>query len=184
MTIIWGDWKDEDTKMLETLWSGVENVNLVHVKYFNNVVEKAVDLAIADEKDTLLFCGHGTSYGLLAPKSYGTYMIHQGNAGLIQAKNVIGVMCYGAEFAEKAGLHGLFTSMFISNINEATDYCVNTTPQEINSENAIVLHMINNIFRNGQSLRDCYESLKNLDADSGGDFSDLMKFNVGGIKLL
>jgi len=183
MTIIWADWKDEDTKMLEILWSGVNNVNLVHANYFNSVMEKTIDLAIANEKDTLLFCGHGTSYGLLAPKSYGTYMIHQSNANIIQAKNVIGVMCYGAEFAERVGLHGLFTSMFISNINEAVDYGVSTTKNEINSENMTVLQTINGMLRNGTSMENCYNSLKNL-INPLSDCSGLMEFNVGGIKLL
>lgn len=110
-------------------------------------MEKTIDLAIANEKDTLLFCGHGTPNSLLAPKTYGTYMIHQYNAGLIQAKNIIGVMCCSAEFAESVGLHGLFTSMFISNIDGAVNYSITTTQNETNFGNRMILHTLNNIFK-------------------------------------
>lgn len=78
-TVIWTDWGDDDSIQLQRMWAGLDHIQVVHATRWNGVMERTVDLAIADEKDTLLFCGHGSSYGLMAPKSLTEYAIHQMN---------------------------------------------------------------------------------------------------------
>lgn len=161
MTIIWADWGDSDTRKLQRLWEGVPNVNLVHItKRWNSVMERAVDLAIANEKDTLLFCGHGSSYGLFVPNSLTEYAIHQMNANLIQAQRVVGIMCYGAEFAQRVGLHGLFSSMFISNVNEAVDYSIITTRDTIHSTNDVIFGIISEYLVGNLTDEECLYKLR------------------------
>ena len=147
MTIIWADWGDSDTRKLQRLWEGVPNVNLVHItKRWNSVMERAVDLAIANEKDTLLFCGHGSSYGLFVPNSLTEYAIHQMNANLIQAQRV--------------GLHGLFSSMFISNVNEAVDYSIITTRDTIHSTNDVIFGIISEYLVGNLTDEECLYKLR------------------------
>lgn len=178
MTIIWGDWYDSDTKMLKVLWEGIPNVNLVHLtKKWNSVMEKAVDLAISNEKDTLLICGHGTEYGLLVPQSLTEYAVHQMNCGLIQAERVVGIMCYGAEFANRVGLHGLFSSMFISNVNEAVDNSIFTTRQTIHETNAAIFGIINGYLSKKLTLEECLYELR-CEASS----NEVAMFNASGVQ--
>lgn len=118
VTIIWCDWGDADTALLQEIWKNLPasvSVQLVHLTKWDDVSEKMAELAIKDESDTLLFCGHGTEHGLLAPRRLTEYVIHQENVGLIKAETVIGLTCYCKEFAKSVGLHGLFSGMFISN---------------------------------------------------------------------
>ena len=180
MTIIWGDWYDSDTKMLKLLWEGIPNVNIVHLtKKWNSVMEKAVDLAISNEKDTLLICGHGTEYGLLVPQSLTEYAVHRMNVGLIQAERVVGIMCYGAEFAKSVGLHGLFSSMFISNVNEAVDNSIFTTRETIHETNAVILGIINEYLANRITLDEC---LQKLQCETSANA--VAEFNASGMQVV
>ena len=180
MKIIWGDWYDSDTKMLKLLWEGIPNVNLVHLtKKWKRVMDKAVELAVSDEKDTLLICGHGTQHGLLVPHSFTEYAVHQMNVGLIQAKRVVGIMCYGAEFAKNVGLHGLFSSMFISNVNEAVDYSIFTTRERIHETNALILGIVNEYLADKITLDEC---LKKLQCERS--LNEVSEFNVSGMQIV
>lgn len=78
-TAIWTDWEDDDSIQLQRMLDRLDHIQVVRVTRWNSITERAVDLAIANEKDTLLFCGHYSSYGLMAPKRLTEYAIHQTN---------------------------------------------------------------------------------------------------------
>ena len=179
MTIIWCDWGDSDTKLLEMLWEGIPDAKVIHVTKWNHWVERSVDWAIEEEEDTLLFCGHGTSYGLLAPNTYGEYVIHEMNAGKIHAKNVIGIMCWGAEFAERVGLHGLFSSMFISNIDECVNMCVESNQQEIEETDKLILGVVSEVVKGDITMNECLDKLKVYSMKNG-----IASFNIAGMTVL
>ena len=179
MTIIWADSGDNDSSMLKKIWENASNITLVHITEWNDVVEKFVNLAISNEQDTLLFCGHGSSYGLFAPNSLCEYILHQENVRQIKAKNIIGVSCYAKEFAKRNNLHGFFTDMFISNINEAVDYGVCATIEDIYESANIIFSIINKILTGQLSYHDCLEMLKTTDTDN-----PVFDFNVNGIEIL
>ena len=179
MTIIWCDWGDSDTKMLETLWEGVSDAKVIHITKFDHWVERSVNWAIEEEEDTLLFCGHGTSYGLLAPNSCGDYVIHEENACKIHAKNVIGIMCWGVEFAERVGLHGLFSSMFISNVDECVDMCVESNQHEIEETDKLILTVVSEAVKGDVTMVECLEKLKPLSMKNG-----IASFNIAGMTVL
>lgn len=113
MTIIYGYCGDEDTKALKAIWKGIENVKVVDA--FKTSHEDVRD-AIVAEKDILVLCGHGSSEGLFGANGYAVDGL---DAGLIQAQYVIGVWCHAKAYAKKYHVEGFFTSMYISNINEA-----------------------------------------------------------------
>ena len=48
-TVIWCDWGDRDTAMLEQIWLGIPDVNVVHITQWDEYAEKQVDEAIASE---------------------------------------------------------------------------------------------------------------------------------------
>lgn len=166
VTIIWCDWGDSDTALLQEIWKNLPasvSVQLVHLTRWDDVSEKIVELAIKDESDTLLFCGHGTEHGLLAPRRLTEYVIHQENAGLIKAETVIGLTCYGKEFAKSAGLHGLFSGMFISNYSEACDYAIsNTSDAEIVESNRAFFVEFSKVLSGESSCEECLERIKSL----------------------
>lgn len=183
VTVIWCDWGDEDTSLCQLMWrdlpSGIR-LQVVHVTEWNPVVEKSVELAVSNERDTLLFCGHGTEHGLLVPHSYGEYVLHEYNTHLIQAETVIGITCYGAEFAESVGLHGLFSSMFISNIDEAVTIGIqNTSTDEIHESNRAFLIEISRFISGETSMEACLEQLQRLGWRDG-----VSAFNAEGMRIL
>lgn len=183
VTIIWCDWGDEDTSRLPELWKNIDaetKMHIVHVTERSEAMEEAVNSAISSESDTLLFCGHGTGYGLLFPNCISTYIIHENNAKLIKAKNVIGLTCYGAEFAQRAGLHGLFTSMFISNYNEAITEGINeTSGEQIAESNLKFFAEFSKALSGESSFEECVSRIQAL-----GEQDPVSKFNSEGVQIL
>lgn len=182
ITVIWCDWGDSDTDCLQRIWKNAPNIDVIHITKWNDVMETCVELAIDKEDDTLLLCGHGTSYGLLVPNSMSEYVIHDFNCNRIHANNVIGLFCHASSFAERNNLHGLFSSMFISNMNEAIDYCVRIGDiDEMYSSNKLIFDEIRRILCNGISLEECYSSIMTLRNTTA---YPVMEFNAGGMTLL
>ena len=182
ITVIWCDWGDHDTATLQKIWQDATNIDVIHITQWNDVMETCVNLALEREDDTLLLCGHGTKYGLLAPNSISEYVIHDFNSSKIHARNVIGLFCHASSFAERNDLHGLFSSMFISNIEEALDYCVKVEDDtEIYSANNMIFKELSAILCNGVSLEECHSNIVKL--RNTAEYH-VMEFNAGGMKLL
>lgn len=179
--VIWCDWGDSDTASLQRIWQGVHNIDVIHITQWNDVMETCVNLALEREDDTLLLCGHGTEYGLFAPNSFSEYVIHDFNSSKIHARKVIGLFCYASGFAERNNLHGLFSSMFISNVGEAEDHCVWTTGDEIGSCNNLVFNEIRKVLCDGISLEECLSGITTLRNTT--EFP-VMEFNAGGMVIL
>lgn len=182
ITVIWCDWGDNDTFILDLMWKNLpENVkvNVVHITEWNSVMEKAVELAIKNETDTLLFCGHGTEYGLLAPKRFGIYVLHEENVFQIKANNVIGISCHCSEFAKLTGLHGFFSSMFISNVDEAEYYSVNATVEQVTRSNLDFFRLINRMLSGEIDNHECISMMEELGKDN-----PVSKFNAEGMEIL
>ena len=77
MTIIYSNYLDDDCIILQEMWKGLCNVNLIEITPSSKNYEDHIDKAISKEKDTLICCGHGTSYGLLFPNMEKVeYLIH------------------------------------------------------------------------------------------------------------
>lgn len=182
VTIIWCDWGDEDTSILQEMWKNLPasvTVKLVHLTKWDDMSEKIVELAIKDERDTLLFCGHGTGYGLLVPNNTGEYVIHEMNSILIKAETVIGIMCYGKDFAKRVGLNGLFSGMFISNIDEACNNGITTRSEEIQSSNKNFFKEIWKVLAGLTTCEECLERIKRL-----GENDQVSAFNAEEMEIL
>lgn len=141
--------------MLQQAWKNIQHTNIIEILPSTDDYEDIVDSAIANEKDTLIFLGHGTTKGLLFPDLYrGAYLIHENNVELVEAKNIICAWCYASSFVQDNGLHNCFaTSMFISNEKEAYENLFKDYGQDyINSTSRQFYAEVNELLRNGTPL--------------------------------
>ncbi|MBQ6102458.1 MAG: hypothetical protein IJL06_02185 [Kiritimatiellae bacterium] len=149
MTVVFSNTGDVDTRVLSALWEGIPDARVLDVRPGTPDARRAVDVAIAEEEDALVLCGHGSPRGLFDPSAMARgdllaiarnppYLVDARNAPSIRARRVVGVWCYAAAFAESAGLRGFFTGMFVSNPKEASfvgcpgrDSAATITEQEV-----------------------------------------------------
>lgn len=148
MTIIYSNRGDNDTLTLQRIWRDVPNVTLVEITRDDEDCDARVDSAIEQEHDTILFCGHGSPYGLLHP-NFREYILHENNRNLIHARNVIGIWCHASSFAETYHVNGFFSSMYVSNINEAyQNGLTEARVTEVNSSLELFCDRVNNLLLN------------------------------------
>ena len=114
MIVIHIDNGTTDSAILSTIYEGLENV----VVYHNVNKREAKKILKSSVDDTLMLLGHGTQHGLLNADMNG-FAVGSEHAELLRNRPVIGIFCYAADFGDRYGLHGFFTSMFISNMTEA-----------------------------------------------------------------
>ena len=160
MTVIHAN--DTTTSFLSQLYELREDV-LVRVT--EEFTKGAVRRAICGD-DTIMMLGHGTEWGLLSkPDKNGRYERLLVDGSLVQflrGKTCIGIWCHADQFAQKYGLHGLFSGMIISELQEAMDYGITATREEIDTEmQKFTLRLRDCIERYG--LKETPDRMKELD---------------------
>lgn len=184
ITIIFSNAGDPDCERLRRLWRNIPEymMSLIEINPEDTDWEDMVDSALSKEDDTLLLCGHGTAYGLLFPRlDYSEYIIHPNNKDLINAKNVICIWCHASSFGTAYNIAGFYTSMFISNINEAYDNgCCNSTDEQIARSNTMFMDRVNYMLRNDVPMS---EWVMILGAKSDVE-DEIDKFNYSGLMLI
>lgn len=180
MTVIHADFEDTDTRVLKALWKGIDadvySVGRGALGHRRGS-EQRDDLkrAISSEKDTILFCGHGSSGGLWEPG--GMYLFDEGDIPLVKAKNVIGIWCHAREFAITTGLRGFYSSMFISNSMEARcNGIYGVSDSEITKSEIRFCDRINELLKNNVPLEDWLEILRSYPITN-----DVEEFNYKGL---
>ena len=90
------------------------------------------------DADSLMMLGHGNEYGLFStPDSSGRYerlLVSGRHVEFLRQKQCIAIWCHADEFARRYGLHGLFSGMIISEMEEAALYGISTTKEELGEE--------------------------------------------------
>lgn len=125
---------DPTTQVLSLLYQQREDVKLcITERNTTSDVQRAIR---AD--DVIMMLGHGNEYGLFSkPDKKGEYkrfLITDRHVQFLRDKTCIGIWCYANKFAEKYGLHGLFSGMIISELQEAIDLGIRATKDEIDTE--------------------------------------------------
>ena len=125
---------DPTTQVLSLLYQQREDVKLcITERNTSSDVQRAIR---AD--DVIMMLGHGNEYGLFSkPDKNGDYrrfLIADRLVQFLRDKTCIGIWCYANKFAEKYKLHGLFSGMIISELQEAIDLGVPTTKDKIDTE--------------------------------------------------
>lgn len=120
---------DNSTRFLKRLYSGYGEQTLLTEENNN----KAIKEALMNESDRriLMMLGHGCPQGLFAPRKdknyqngidqFGRLIINASHVQMLRKKLCIGIWCYAVDFARKYNLHGLFSGMIISEVEEAQD---------------------------------------------------------------
>ena len=88
--------------------------------------------------DVIMMLGHGNQYELFSKPNknceYKRFLITDRHVQFLREKTCIGIWCHANMFAERYGLHGLFSGMIISELQEAIDYDIHATKEEIDVE--------------------------------------------------
>ena len=108
--------KDKTTAMLSALYDGLEAQVVIDYRTTN----KGLFFREDDSKNEFdkIIVGHSHRY-------------HLHNHG----SNIVAVWCNADQFARAEGLHGLFSGMIVSELNEALLYQVETAQEELDREN-------------------------------------------------
>ena len=132
MTIIHAN--DPTTRFLSLLYEQREDTS-AHVteKSTNGDVVRAIR-----GDDAIMMLGHGNEYGLFSiPDRNGQYerlLVNSTHVQFLRNKTCIGIWCHANLFAEQYGLHGLFSGMIITELQEARDLNITTTQEEVERE--------------------------------------------------
>ena len=132
MTVIHAN--DPTTKVLSHLYEQRQDISArITEASTNGDIQRAL---LGD--DIIMMLGHGNQYGLFSkPNKNGEYrrfLITDRHVQFLRNKTCIGIWCHANLFAEQYGLHGLFSGMIISELQEAIDYHIPATKEEIDAE--------------------------------------------------
>ena len=179
VTVIFSNMGDTDTLVLRNIWEGIPNVRLVEVNSHNGPARKKVNEAILAEKGTLIMCGHGFPSGLMSPQTRGEpLLISERNARYIKAERVIGIWCHASAFAKSVGLKGFFSSMFISNRNEAVmNNCCKSDSAIITREEILFAQRLNKLITSDIPMSEWKQKL----VEQADMNIDVTRFNYKGL---
>lgn len=185
MTVIYSDFGDKDTKVLKNIWKDLD-AKVIHLTSKSNVTSYEIDKAIDDEKDTIIFCGHGDGFGCWSPCTllgdttpnvyHINYTVSPRNKHLLKGKKVIGIWCYASDFAKDYKVEGFFSYMFISNPREARYLGISEPSYErITRSEVKFCDMVNTFLKDDIPLQD-WKGI--ISANTDKNF-DVEKFNYG-----
>jgi hypothetical protein len=103
-----------DAAILSRIYEGLENITV----YYNRSKSNIKRLLRITGNEPVMLLGHGNPNGLFNVSQNG-FAVGSEHLEWLRNRPVIGIFCYASEFADKYNLHGFFTSMFISNMQEA-----------------------------------------------------------------
>ena len=181
-TVIFSNAGDTDTAVLKFIWRGLPNVKLVEVNKQTANAKEIVEQAIEAEHDTLICCGHGSQMGLYNPAGTGySFLVNRQNYKKIKVNRFIGVWCHASEFGEAVHLKGFYSSMFISNKNEAEmNHCYQASAKCITEQEILFALRLNELIREYVPMKK-WVGMLNEAADKT---IDIVKFNYDGLKYL
>lgn len=169
--------KDRTTKMLSILYEGL-GVRLVESYCSNKEIGHLLHHTTPDERIMLL--GHGCDKGLYFRKDdkedgFDSIIVGHPQAYYLRKHcgGIIGIWCHAVEFAKKEGLHGLFSGMIISEMNEAQEYGVATDKENMDKANHLMFTQLRMLLDDGTPLHEIPGRLKLLDNIR----SELSRFN-------
>lgn len=117
---------DHSTKFLEDIYIGLDCT----VHRTNRSVRSLIE-----RHDRIICLGHGTENGLLQIPYNGSFVVDSRHVQLPRERECIFVWCYANLFMKKYGLKGFATGMFISEMDEALQYCVPFERGDIETSN-------------------------------------------------
>lgn len=169
--------KDRTTAMLAALYQGKE-MQLIDTPPGSHAMKHLLYHTPPHERIMLL--GHGSAQGLYYRKDdvradFDGYIVNRHHAYSLRrhGPNLVGIWCHAVDFARKMNLKGLFSGMIISDMEEAAEYHIDTTPEELGRDNAQMVARLRFLLDTTPQLRDIPAKL----AESASPLSPLSRFN-------
>ena len=125
---------DPTTTFLKALYEDRDDVRVLYGQESKNELSRIIFHTPSSEPIMLL--GHGNDQGLFRLKDgVNTLYVGRSMAYSLRKHPVIGIFCFASAFAEELKLHGLFSGMIISELEEAQMYKIETTQEQLDYEN-------------------------------------------------
>lgn len=139
---------DDTTDFLRTLYGGMEEVALVAGDESRNRLTRR--LYHLPRGETVMLLGHGGPDGLYRREGDG-YRCYVGRSMgyCLRRHPLVGIWCHSALFAERNRLHGLFSGMIVSEMEEAREFGIKTTEEELRAENRRFAATLRNLLESG-----------------------------------
>lgn len=171
--------KDRSTDFLSAIYENAEGVTCLRGEESRKSLTSILYHRPAGE--TFLLLGHGSPDGLFRKEEDGYHCyVGRSMAYCLRRHPVIGIWCHANLFAETTRLHGLFTGMVVSEMEEAIQYEVKTTEEELERENLRFAENLRRVLDEGGTFKDMRESLMR----SWRPDSELTSFNYSSIYVL
>ena len=159
--------KDRTTSVLSTLYEGMD-ANMVSSNCSNKKMEHLLHNVSTQERIMLL--GHGSDKGLFyrgddTKDEFDKIIVGHPHSFHLRKHggNLIGIWCHADKFARAEGLHGLFSGMIISEKQEAEEYGITATKQEILKSNTIMFEHLRCLLDEDIPLCEMPQRIKDMD---------------------
>lgn len=169
--------KDRTTEMLSIIYEGIE-ADVLNQEYSNSDIRHFLNRV--SRYDRIMLLGHGSDLGLFSRQNDSTegfdrIIIGHPHAYYLRRHggNIFGMWCNADLFARKEGLHGLFTGMIVTEMEEADLYGIHTTQEELERENIKLCSRIRILLDMDTPLEDFPKKIRETD----DIFSPLTRFN-------
>lgn len=159
--------KDKTTAMLSALYDGVG----AHVVYdCCSTNEMGHLLHHVSPQERIMLLGHGSEKGLFfraddSKTVFDKIIVGHPHAFHLRKHggNIVAVWCNADRFARTEGLHGLFSGMIVSELDEALLYQVETTQEELDRENVKLARRLRALLDDETPLGEIPERMAALD---------------------
>lgn len=177
--------KDRTTAFLSALYDGANNAVVVT----ENISRADLNhrLHHTPKTERILLLGHGSDKGLFwrnddaEPGFDGVVLGHPHSYHLRNhGSNIVAVFCNADKFAQAEHLHGLYTGMIISELDEAAEFGIETTEEELESENIKFAGRLRSLLDENVPLSEIPQRMQQLD----DRHSPLTEFNYHRIYFL
>lgn len=155
--------QDETTAFLSIVYRNMLNDNntLVSDNYISN---SSLNKLLQSHRNIIIL-GHGCQDGLLCQTNkydrFNRLMINSKHVQALRNANmVIGIWCHSDKFFDKYRINGFASGMFVSDIDEANDYCLPLSSYDIEESNALLAKSLSEILPLTYDSNAIYEYLK------------------------
>lgn len=158
--------KDRTTAMLSVLYA-----ELGATVIGDNRTTKEIGRLLhhVSSQERIMLLGHGTENGLFfreddSCKEFDGIIVGHSHAYHLRKHggNLVGIWCHADDFARKEGLHGLFSGMIISEVDEAEEYGISVPQCVIDEENGVMFGKLRGLLDEGLPLHEIPERMEAL----------------------
>ena len=159
--------KDKTTAMLSALYDGLEAQVVADCRSTKEIGHLLHHIST---QERIMLLGHGSDKGLFfreddSKDEFDKVVVGHSHAYHLRKHggNIVAVWCNADLFARAEGLHGLFTGMIVSELNEALLYQVETTQEELDRENVKLARRLRTLLDEGIPLSEIPERMLAMD---------------------